>query len=104
LIAKFGVPDFCKIDTEGFEFEILTNLNYEIPVIEFEFNEAFINETLLTLDAIHNLGRYEFNFILNEYPTFINKKWSTIIDIKKQIERLPKSRLHGNLFAKLIQD
>ena len=46
LIKEFGLPNFCKIDTEGYELDILTNLSYTIPIIEFEFNEAFIEDTL----------------------------------------------------------
>lgn len=102
LIDEFGIPNFCKIDTEGFELEILSNLSHKIPLIEFEFNEAFMKETLLTIDAIDHLGSYKFNFILNEHPKFINKNWSSVEAIKKQINKLNKNRLHGNLFAKLI--
>ncbi len=103
LIDKFGMPNFCKIDTEGFELEILSNLSHKIPIIEFEFNEAFIKETLLTIDTIDHLGNYKFNFILNEHPKFINKNWSSAEAINKQISRLDKYRLHGNLFAKLTE-
>ena len=104
LIEEFGVPDFCKIDTEGFELEILSNLSYKIPILEFEFNEAFIDETLSCLDSIHNLGNYKFNYILNENPKFLNKKWKPIIEIKEQISNLHTKHLHGNLFAKLNID
>jgi FkbM family methyltransferase len=102
LVGEFGLPHFCKIDTEGFELDILSNLSFPIKLIEFEFNEAFINETILALDAINNLGNYKFNYILNEHPKFINTQWSSIIEIKKQIVTLKKDKLHGNLFAKLI--
>lgn len=101
LIDKFGLPNFCKIDTEGFELEIFSKLSHKIPILEFEFNEAFIDETLMCLDTINALGNYKYNFILNENPKFINKKWSTVLEIKEQITNLPKHRLHGNLFAKL---
>jgi FkbM family methyltransferase len=101
LIKEFGIPNFCKIDTEGFELDILTNLSYAIPIIEFEFNEAFITETIACLEAIDRLGDYQFNFTLNENPKLINRSWSSILVIKNQINYLPKNRLHGNLFAKL---
>jgi FkbM family methyltransferase len=101
LIEEFGLPDFCKIDTEGFELFIISQLTYKIPFIEFEFNEAFIEETLTCLDIIGQLGNYQFNFILNENPKFINKKWVFLSEIKHQINNLPKKHLHGNLFAKL---
>lgn len=101
LIDEFGLPNFCKIDTEGFELEILSNLSYTIPIIEFEFNEAFINETLLTLGAIDRLDKYEFNYILNEFPVWKIKSWVDKSTLVRIIEKLPKKRLHGNIFAKL---
>ncbi len=99
LIEEFGLPDFCKIDTEGFEFEILSNLSYTIPVIEFEFAEAFIEETvalILILEKENTL----FNYNLNEKPKFELKKWVTAKEMTHILKKIPKNRLHGNIFVK----
>jgi FkbM family methyltransferase len=37
-IASFGVPDYCKIDVEGFEQEVLSGLGTRLPLISFEFH------------------------------------------------------------------
>ena len=44
LIELHGIPDFCKIDVEGYEWEILSVLAPEIPVIEFEFTANFLRK------------------------------------------------------------
>jgi FkbM family methyltransferase len=33
LISKYGIPYFCKIDVEGFEYEVLSGLSKKIPLI-----------------------------------------------------------------------
>lgn len=37
-IAMWGVPDYCKIDVEGWEFEVLSGLTQSIPLLSFEFH------------------------------------------------------------------
>ncbi|MDU8886440.1 FkbM family methyltransferase [Yeosuana sp. MJ-SS3] len=101
-IELFGIPDFCKIDTEGFEFEILKNLTYAIPLLEFEFTDGFLNETLKCIKKLSTLGNYEYNFILNENNYFELSKWENKNSIGSIINSLPTNRLHGNIFAKLV--
>lgn len=100
-IEIFGVPNFCKIDTEGFEYEILKELNYTIPLIEFEFTEGFTEETAMCIHKLSNLGSYSFNYILNEKNKFELKKWTHKESILSIINTLPRENLHGNIFAKL---
>lgn len=101
-IELFGLPDYCKIDTEGFEYEILKHLSYPIPIIEFEFTNGFISESLKCIEKLSTLGNYEFNFNLNEKNKFELPKWENKDFITSKINSLPVNRLHGNIFAKLV--
>ena len=38
LIAQFGVPQFIKIDVEGFEIEVVRGLSRPVPLLSFELN------------------------------------------------------------------
>ena len=40
LIAAFGRPEYCKIDVEGSEPEVLGGLSQAIPALSFEFHRA----------------------------------------------------------------
>lgn len=101
-IETFGIPDFCKIDVEGYEYQILKNLTYKIPVIEFEFTGGFIEETIECVLKLDTLGSYNFNYILNEKPEFIFKNWVSSEEIITEIKSMNIKNLHGNIFAKLI--
>lgn len=99
LIKEFGLPDFCKIDTEGFEFEILSNLTITIPILEFEFAEAFIDETTKIISVLKKENTL-FNYNLNEKPKFELKNWVNAEEMIQLFKKIPKNKLHGNIFVK----
>lgn len=99
VIEKFGTPDFCKIDTEGYELNILSSLSYSIPIVEFEFTEGFFENTLKIIDLLHS-ETTTFNFILNENFQLKLNHWVSAEKLKNILSALPKERLHGNIFVK----
>jgi len=100
-IEKYGIPEFCKIDAEGSEYDILKKLSYRIQIIEFEFTGGFIEETMLCINKISSLGDYKFNYILNEKPELKLEKWVSNQEISSLIKALKPIHLHGNIFAKV---
>lgn len=99
IIKKHGIPDYCKIDTEGYELNILSSLSYKIPLIEFEFTEGFFQDTLKIIELFKS-DASRFNFILNEKPNFQLKEWISAEEFLKVYLNLPKKELHGNIFVK----
>ena len=99
IITKHGIPDYCKIDTEGSELEILSSLSYKIPMIEFEFTEGFFKDTIKIID-LFKPNESLFNFTLNEKTKFELNKWTTAEEFLKVFLNLPKKRVHGNIFIK----
>ncbi|WP_299098577.1 FkbM family methyltransferase [uncultured Winogradskyella sp.] len=100
-IEMYGIPDFCKIDAEGYEYEILKNLSYKISIIEFEFTGGFIEETLQCISKFDDLGDYTFNYMLNEKPKLELKNWISAKEMSTEIKAMDIGNLHGNIFAKL---
>lgn len=100
LIADFGCPDYCKIDVEGYELEILSHLNHSIPIIEFEFTEKFMNHTFRIINGFDDKTVY--NYILNEHLKFQLKDWIPAKAIKEILVDLNAKNLHGNLFCKTL--
>ncbi len=64
LIREFGVPDYVKIDVEGYEYKVLSSLPQPIPALSFEVNmPEFKEEAIASLGHLYDIsGDYKFNY------------------------------------------
>lgn len=100
LIHEFGSPDFCKIDVEDFELEVLNGLGYPIPALSFEFFPAKIDKAILCLEKLDKLGKYEYNLSFKEYLKLEFSKWlnpGEMAGILKNHSR----EISGDVYARL---
>lgn len=69
LIEKYGLPDYLKIDVEGYELEVFAGLSHIIPIISFEANlPLFRAETDSILQACARNSSARFNLRMgNEF-------------------------------------
>ena len=77
LIRKYGKPDFCKIDVEGYEPNVLQGLNTAIPQISFEYTQGFLDDTKCCLDRLDKLGDMRLNYAPTfDFTRLALKKWT----------------------------
>lgn len=79
LINKYGVPDFVKIDVEGFEQWVLKGLTHRISYLSFEtLLPDYANELHACLSSVENLDpSATYNIARNEkiiFPEFVSRK------------------------------
>ena len=77
LIAKYGIPNFCKIDVEGAELQVIRGLSSPINFVSFEFTAEFMEESFECMDLLSALdNRYKFNISINDaqpaFPDFVD--------------------------------
>ncbi|MCX6701635.1 MAG: FkbM family methyltransferase [Candidatus Zambryskibacteria bacterium] len=103
LISKYGLPDFCKIDVEDFEHEVLLGLSSKIPMINFEFHSNNKEQLLWCLSRLQTIGYDSFNFVVDENSIMSSDIWLTIDELLTKIETLEKNSkivILGDVYAK----
>jgi FkbM family methyltransferase len=75
LISEYGVPDFCKIDVEGYEYGVIQGLSTPVPALAFEFEKERADERLRAVDHLASLGMQAFNFSFGESLHFALPAW-----------------------------
>jgi len=101
LIDKYGLPYFCKIDVEGFEYQVLQGLSQSIPLLSFEFFNYDMNNTKLCLDRLLDLEYGKFNWSIGEHQQFEMPAWSNSVDLLKDIQLKNSRKFSGDIYAKL---
>jgi FkbM family methyltransferase len=104
LIGHFGVPNFIKIDVEGFEENVLAGLSTQPPLISFEFTAAFLAPAMRCLDMGLFQADSMFNYTYNVdwgYPAqFERKDWLDKAGLKKALLDIEGSEHQGDIFVK----
>ena len=86
LIARFGVPKYCKIDVEGFELNVLQGLNKKIRLLSLEFHSDPKNMTITSrcLNLLEQQGDIEINIISFRNYEFAWQKWVLRNDFERK--------------------
>lgn len=101
LIDRYGIPDFVKIDVEGYEAEVLHGLDTALPCVSFEYLPAARQVALQCLERLAKLGNYHYNWSVGESHRLADVRWCSREEIHAIIESLSLRAGSGDVYARL---
>ena len=102
LIARWGVPDLCKIDVEGYEQEVLEGLSQPVGAISFEFTVERLESRLASVRRLDALGMRQFNYSSEESMRLQWERWVGVDEIVAFLRRPAHTAgTFGDVYARL---
>jgi FkbM family methyltransferase len=75
LIARYGVPDYCKVDVEGSEEAVFATLPHPLPLVSFEYVDFALERAAACLEMLAPNGDAETNIVLTSPLRFALPDW-----------------------------
>ncbi len=98
-IAQFGLPDYCKIDVEGFESQVIEGLSQPIPVVSFEFAKEAMGNAVQCVRRLAGLGYRRFNLIYGAEAVFRHREWIDGEALLAELQGHPEPLMWGDVYA-----
>ncbi len=87
LLEKYGTPVFCKIDVEGYEYDVLKGLSKPLKTLSLEYIVPENLQVLIDcLNHLKNLGSIECNYSYAEKMDMSLKTWLPADDMISYIQ------------------
>lgn len=101
LINVYGIPDFIKIDVEGFEYKVIMGLSRPIKYISIEFTPELIESTYRCINKIQSIGSFLFNYTIYDNMEFVLEDFTTDKEIIKILDgHSNDNHLYGDIYCK----
>jgi hypothetical protein len=102
LIARHGEPQFCKIDVEGSEADVLAGLERPLDAVSFEYIPVAVDRAAACVARLDQLGDYRYRFSRAETMEWGCTEWLGGPDILAALRAMPLGDRSGDVYARRV--
>lgn len=99
LIDRYGVPAFIKIDVEGAEWQVVSQLKTPVKSLSIEFIPVAADIAQKCVRHMSSLAEYRYNFSYTESMKMIFSTWLSFREIMNFIQNQPLLARSGDIYA-----
>lgn len=85
LVNVYGMPEFTKIDVEGYEFQVIKGIKSPIGMLSFEFSDEMKKETIEAIKHLYEIGYQEFSWMHGDEYTYRPEEWHDFEEIYNMV-------------------
>ncbi len=101
LMHDYGVPDFIKIDTEGYEREVFAGMSFAPKALLFEFIPEDIENIEKCTHKLDTLGSYQYTYTIGLEPDMqFEMEWNTARVLIDRIKIKAPKECFGDIWVK----
>ena len=105
LILEYGVPQFIKIDTEGFEDRVIKGLStyHKDMILTFEIAEELVSVTYSALEYLNSIGYSNVGIVEGDDIATLPVKYHSYDKFKDKMDEIfpsPSGEFFGMIFVK----
>jgi FkbM family methyltransferase len=101
LIEQYGMPQFCKIDVEGYEEEVLKGLSKKIPYLSLEYALPEKKTGIVNcLSILSNIGEFECNYTIGEKMALELPTWVRSEELVSRLNSIPSPNPYGDIYIR----
>lgn len=82
VTERFGRAAFCKVDTEGYELEVMRGMSEAPKVLAFEFNRPLIHQTMDCLKELERFGECACNYLEYNRMRLMLRDWVPLSEFR----------------------
>ena len=101
LIVEYGRPAFCKIDTEGYDLQVLQGLSDPLPALSFEYVPPALDLVQACIARLAELGSYTYNWSPGESMQLHWRDWVDDTTLLDYLGSLSRQSNPGDIYARL---
>jgi FkbM family methyltransferase len=99
LIQQHGLPQFIKIDVEGYELQVLRGLTRPAGSLSFEFVGDDLQRAEECLRTLEALGYSQFNYSSGETLALSRPDWMSAAGLMKELRTRVDALGWGDIYA-----